>query len=67
MTKADEKAWKAWSAAASPEDLRYFEEVGAFPICSHCGSYMHFQEAPADKGLICCTNCDGGDTIQISG
>jgi len=66
VSKADEKAWAAWSKAASPRDLRYFEEVGSFPKCSHCGSIMHFQQEPLDKGHICCMECDGGDIIEFS-
>lgn len=66
MTEKSEKAWAAWSKAANRADLRYFAEVGDFPVCTHCGEIMHFQRAPLDKGLICCTHCDAGDVIQMS-
>ncbi len=67
MSKGDDTdAWAAWSKEASPADMRYFAEVGAFPKCSHCGEIMNFQKPPLDQGLICCTHCDGGDTIEIS-
>lgn len=66
MTDKSEKAWAAWSKAASPEDLRYFEEVGDFPVCTHCGHLMHFQTSPLDKGLCVCTNCDAGDQIAFT-
>ena len=66
MTDKAEKAWAAWSRAASGADLAYFQEVGDFPVCTHCGELMHFQRDPFDKGLIVCTHCEGGDAIAIS-
>jgi len=62
----DTKAWAAWSKEASPADLCYFREVGNVPRCSHCSERMHFQRAPLDKGVWCCTHCEGGDVIYTS-